>query len=249
MRTKTLLIAAAALVAGVISSEAQVYSQNVVGYVNVTCPPGQFTLFANQLDTGSNTVNNVLSSGLVSNGGPGGTTISFWNGTSFSTWYYYSAADAAPSPGGWYDVTGTVYSTNQLGLSSAAFVYNNASTNITVTLVGNVSQGTNNYSVAPGLNFYSSPIPLAGVSIDNTNIGFPATSSQDTYQLWTGNGYGPKYTYYDAADAAPSPAGWYDVTGTIDEDTNSAAWPAVGQGYLITHFGSATTWTNTFSVQ
>ena len=35
MRTKTLLIAAAALAVGIISSEAQVYSQNIVGYANV----------------------------------------------------------------------------------------------------------------------------------------------------------------------------------------------------------------------
>ncbi len=38
---KTLLIAAAALVAGVISSDAQVYSANIVGYVNVACPAGR----------------------------------------------------------------------------------------------------------------------------------------------------------------------------------------------------------------
>ncbi len=34
MKTKTLLIAAAALAAGIISSQAQVYSQNIVGYAN-----------------------------------------------------------------------------------------------------------------------------------------------------------------------------------------------------------------------
>ena len=41
---KTLLIAAAALVAGVISSEAQVYSANIVGYVNVVMPAGALVL-------------------------------------------------------------------------------------------------------------------------------------------------------------------------------------------------------------
>ena len=35
---KTLLIAAAALAASVISSQAQVYSQNIVGYANVATP-------------------------------------------------------------------------------------------------------------------------------------------------------------------------------------------------------------------
>ncbi len=41
---KTLLIAAAALVAGVISSEAQVYSANIVGYVNVVMPANSIGL-------------------------------------------------------------------------------------------------------------------------------------------------------------------------------------------------------------
>jgi hypothetical protein len=45
MKSKTLLIAAAALVAGVITSEAQVYSANIVGYVNVTLPAGQLRWF------------------------------------------------------------------------------------------------------------------------------------------------------------------------------------------------------------
>ena len=41
MRTKTLLTAAAALAATVISSEAQtVFSANVVGYANVVMGPG-----------------------------------------------------------------------------------------------------------------------------------------------------------------------------------------------------------------
>ena len=63
---KTLLIAAAALAAGVISSQAQVYSQNVVGYINITTPAGGYSFVANQLTNGNNNVNNVLNSGLVS---------------------------------------------------------------------------------------------------------------------------------------------------------------------------------------
>ncbi len=58
---KTLLIAAAALVAGVVSSEAQVYSANIVGYVNVTCPAGAQVLVSNPLDDGTNQANDLLS--------------------------------------------------------------------------------------------------------------------------------------------------------------------------------------------
>ena len=43
MRTKTLLIAAAALAAGILSSSAQTYSQNIVGYVNQVLPANAST--------------------------------------------------------------------------------------------------------------------------------------------------------------------------------------------------------------
>jgi hypothetical protein len=246
---KTLLAVAAALAASVISSQAQVYSQNVVGYYNVTAQPNKFTLIANQLDTGSNTVNNVFQNGLISNGGSGGTTISFWNGAGFATWYYYSAADAAPSPGGWYNSDGSIYCGTNAALSTAYFLFNGATTNITVTVVGTVTQGTNIYSVPSGLSFLASPIPLGGTSPDNSSVGMPAASTADTVQIWTGTGYGPQYTYYSAADAAPSPAGWYNSDGSVDESTNAAAWPNVGNGFLINHTGAALIWTNVFSVQ
>src|ERR1700744_2623354 len=61
MRTKTLLIAAAALAAGVISSEAQVYSQNIVGYINLPLSPG-YTLIGNQLSTDLTGTNNTVAS-------------------------------------------------------------------------------------------------------------------------------------------------------------------------------------------
>ena len=53
MRTKTLLIAAAALAVGILASSAQTYSQNVVGYVNVTLGDNAFWFLGNQLINGS----------------------------------------------------------------------------------------------------------------------------------------------------------------------------------------------------
>ncbi len=78
MKAKTLLIAAAALAAGVISSQAQVYSANVVGYVNVVLPAGQFVLASNPLDDGTNTVTS-LGAALANK-----SSIQVWNGTSFT---------------------------------------------------------------------------------------------------------------------------------------------------------------------
>jgi hypothetical protein len=61
MRTKLLLSAAVLGVAGVIAASAQVYSVNVVGYINVAVPPG-FSMIANQLDSGNNTVGSLMPS-------------------------------------------------------------------------------------------------------------------------------------------------------------------------------------------
>jgi len=49
MRTKTLLLTAALTAAGVATSMAQVYSVNMVGYINASVPVG-FTMLANQLN-------------------------------------------------------------------------------------------------------------------------------------------------------------------------------------------------------
>jgi hypothetical protein len=259
MRTQTLLIAAAtALAAAVTSSQAQtVYSANVVGYVNVTVPANSFSLIANQLDTGTNNINNVLQNGnLVSYGaaGIGQSTLLFFTGSGYNFYYYYNAADASPSPAGWYDGAGN-YATNLLGPTMACFFENPASSNITVTLTGQVDQGTNTWQqVTPGFQYYSEPTALAGTPLDNTNVNFPAydpypgSGNQDSVQTWTGSGYSPFIYYYNAADASPSPAGWYDGGGNY-ADAIPSDWPNVGAGILIYHGGGTSNWVQTFEVQ
>ena len=257
MRTQTLLIAAAtALAAAVTSSQAQtVYSANVVGYVNVTIPANSFSLIANQLDTGTNTINTVLINGnLVSYGasGQGESTLLIYNGSAFQVFQYLNAADAG-GPAGWYDALGN-YATNYLNPGQAIFFQNPASSNVTVTLTGQVDQGTNNVGIVkPGFGFYSEPTALAGTPLDSTNVNFPAqdpypaAGSSDTYQSWTGTGYGPILFYLNAADAG-GPAGWYDSLGN-DQDGNPSYWPNVGAGFLANHFGAASNWSQTFEVQ
>lgn len=255
---------AAALAAGVISSQAQgtVYSQNVVGYANVTIPANSFSLVANQLDLGqgSNAVNNVLTTGFLGAGsGAAQSVLDIWNGATFSSFFYYNSSDVAGSglPPGWYDASGNPC-TNNFGPSVAAFVDNPGSSSITTTLTGQVDQGTNSWTtVKTGLNFYSEPVPLAGTPLDSTNVNFPATGpdvgpggEQDTYQAWTGSGYGATLFYYDATTAGGFglPAGWYDASGNY-QDTNAVVWPNVGSGFLVQHVGANSNWVSTFQVQ
>jgi len=74
MKNKTLLIAAAALVAGVVSSEAQVYSANIVGYANVVLQGG-YNLICNPLDDGNgNNLTNLIKANL-----PAKSSVTTWN--------------------------------------------------------------------------------------------------------------------------------------------------------------------------
>lgn len=245
MRTKTLLIAAAALAATVTASQAQtVYSANVVGYVNSTVSNRVYTVIGNQLDTGSNTLNNVLSSGLASSV----TSLLLWNGSGYNVYTYYNNGDSPSGNAGWFDTFNNPWgSTNSFGVAAGGFLYNASGGTITIPTVGQVTQGTNMYTIPTGYSMWSLPAPLAGLPLDNTNINFPATSSLDTYLQWNGTGYNV-LTYYNNGDSPNGQSGWFNGFN-VPEDTNSAIWPSAGQAFFVHHVGAPLTWTNVFEVQ
>src|SRR5208283_632234 len=76
MRTKTLLMAGAALALSLATSQAQVYSANIVGYANVVLAGnGEYTMVANPFDDGNgNQVTNIMSSAL-----PKQTQVLIWD--------------------------------------------------------------------------------------------------------------------------------------------------------------------------
>jgi hypothetical protein len=82
MRTTKTLVCLAALAAGVLSSMAQsnVYSLNIVGYVNVPLQNGKYDIVANPLNTTNNNVTNIFA------GLPAGSSVSEKNvGSGFTT--------------------------------------------------------------------------------------------------------------------------------------------------------------------
>src|SRR2546427_12593550 len=90
MRTKTLLLTAALTAAGALSSMAQVYSVNIVGYINLTIPKG-FSMIANQLNASpDNTLATVLASV------PENTTVYKFNAVAG---HYDSSNFSADNPG------------------------------------------------------------------------------------------------------------------------------------------------------
>jgi hypothetical protein len=167
---KTLLIAAAALVAGVISSEAQVYSANIVGYVNATIPANQLTLVANPLDDGTNTATS-LGANL-----PNHASIQTWNGSGYNG----STKNAG------------VWTVNlPLPVGTGFFVKSPSATNL--TFVGNVAvaPGSSTTNALPNatLVLVGSTIPYSGDLNDtNLNLG-PSLANHSSVQVWNGTGF------------------------------------------------------------
>jgi hypothetical protein len=218
---KTLLIAAAALAGSVISSHAQVYSQNIVGYINVPLTTG-YTALANQLDfdgTGTNnTVATVFGTNLVA-----GSTVLAWE-----------TASSSYVPAGWVNSKGVVKWTGNTNAISAALnagqgVFVQSPSANSLTLVGTVLQGSNVISLATGYNLVSSVAPIAGDLV--TNLGY-APSVGDNVLLWS------------ATSQSYTPYGYVNSKGTL-KWTPSSPQIAVGQSFFI-QAAAAKTWTNTF---
>jgi len=242
MRTKTLLIAAAALAATVTASQAQtVYSQNVVGYINITVTNGTLAFSANQLDTGSNTLNNVFNTGVKS----GFTKILEWNGAGYNT-YTYLNSSASGVGSGWFNGSVEVGTTNYAQPGYGFFIANGSSAPITIPTVGQVIQGTNIYVIPPGLSPISLPEPLAGQALNSTNVNFPCISGYVKYLTWNGGGY-TTYTYLNSS-ASGVGSGFFNGPTPIP----ASALPPAGGGFFVdngTVPSKTLYWTNVFEVQ
>jgi hypothetical protein len=227
MRTKTLLLTAALAAAGALSSMAQsnVYSLNVVGYVNLSLTNG-FQFVGNQLDFDGTGTNNTLATVFGTNL-PNSTRLYIYNaGTSAFTSATYLAAsgtwigntagaDAALQPGG------GVF----LSLPAAA-----APT--TVTTVGTVLQGTLSTPYVAGYNIISSKVPLAG-GAGALGLTNNASNGDYVYQFQPGSQtYGSKHTYLAATGI------WLGGEPQI----------AVGEAFWY-NAKNAGSWTTTFTVQ
>jgi len=165
MRTKTFLLAAAALAVGITASQAQVYSVNAVGYINVTCPQG-YKIVSNQLITTNNTIPAIFTSV------PNGTKVLKWAGAGFSI-------NSFDVDFGWDDTTST------LSPGEGAFVFNPTATPFTVTFVGEVPQGNLTNAIPHNYSLQGSKVPQAGRL--QTDLGY-APSANDKVLKWLNNG-------------------------------------------------------------
>jgi hypothetical protein len=187
---KTLLIAAAALAASVISSEAQVYSQNIVGYVNQTFANEAYVLTGTPLQV----VSNINNAELVLPAIQGGDSLLLFNGAGFDTYTYLA-------PGSWLGPVG-VGPAPTLNAGAPFFYLNSSGNGETNTFVGSVTT-TNSETLPNGYELAASVAPVAG-PIDSTNFNLPFQGG-DSVLLFNGNGY-DTYTFL-------APGSWLGPVG------------------------------------
>ncbi len=229
-------------------AQSNVYSLNVVGYINLTVPAG-YSLVTAQLQGSDTSLAGVLGTNVPSSQ----ISVVKWNPATQSLDSnpptFYNAADLAGTGlnPGWYTLTGASTSTISLGES---FFILNSGTSTTLTLVGQVSQATNTVTFVPGYTFIGVPVPVASDITTNGTLQLPL-NDQLSYQFFSAatSTYGDSYNYYNAADLAGTGLnpGFYDTTS--GSSTPAAVIPAVGQGFLVLNSGASTTWKPSFTVQ
>ena len=224
MRTKALLCAAA-LAAGAATTMAQnVYSLNVVGYINLTLVPG-LNLVANQLDADgtmtANYVTNIFSTNL-----PTGSKIYAFNGSGYASATFLAT-------GKWNSGANGI--TPYLAPGGGVFVNNAGASAVTITLVGQVIQGTNSVAIRPngGLTIVSSIAPIAGGF--QSVLGYTPTLG-DTVYPWN-----PTTQAYAAAHKFLATGKW-NAGGEYTNSVGEAVFLGTGSG------NASTTWTQVFTV-
>jgi hypothetical protein len=246
MRTKALILSAALVAAGVASSMAQsnVYSLNVVGYVNINLQPG-YSLITLPLQSADPTssINSVLTNSTPVI--PGGAFVYQWDPVHSDL----APAVYAGGDGNWYDQTYNYLQTNSLPPGESFYIYmptiaNGGVANCTVTVVGTVLQGTNSYTENTGYGFYGNFEPIQGDILTNL---FPVTESGSFCYTWnySTQSFNPAVYAVTAADNGTPLPQFYDQT----YNTNEYVIPAVGQGFVYFNAGAAAPWTQVFTVQ
>jgi hypothetical protein len=223
MRTKALLgLAALAVSAATCVAQSNVYSLNIVGYVNVAITPG-LNLISNPLkpSNGNYNITNTISLPDTADGA----LLYKWAGTAW--------ASQIPSwIGGFgWDPTADILLGEAFFLNSPA-----AAGNYNVTFVGEVQTGDVPYTLNPGLNMVAPKTPVAQ-RFPGADIGHDG----DTIYTWAGSAWsGNFWSFIDGF-------GW---DGGASPDNNIAGpTVAVGGGVAYQNLGTTLTWTRTFNPQ
>jgi hypothetical protein len=208
--------------AGAIGAQAQVYSVNAVGYINVTVPkavstnpaapvPG-FAIVANQLNTGGNTVAEVIPTAKNL------TTI-------------YVFANNQYSSASYFDGVGWIPGDLKIAPGTAFFFANYDAADQTVTFVGEVPQGALTTPLKTGFNLVASQVPQAGALV--ATLGYAPGQFDVVYKFNTTTQSYDSYSYLGVV----TPPIWSPMEPSL----------AVGEGAFI-QTDADRNWTRNFSV-
>jgi hypothetical protein len=232
MRTKTLILAAALSAAAISSSTAQVFSRNSVGYYRLDLRVG-FNLIANQFNNGANDVSTVFP--VV----PDGTSLLVWNSASAASGgQRFLDAELFIGGLGWINSGSGEPSTAVIAPGGGCFINTPSAT--TITVLGEVPEGTLTVGIPALFSIVSQPTPQA-LAIDDAGDELPAVD-------------GDSLLFFNS-DATPQ--GYFGAIlfigglGWLDSESGNpvSPTPAVGQAFFYNHFGTANlSWTRTFEV-
>jgi hypothetical protein len=215
MRTKTLLLTAALSAAGIATSMAQVFSVNAVGYVTKTIPGNGFALISNPLIAADNSI------GALFSPAPAGLQVfKFDSGTGSFAITTFDDLDGAFLPA---DVAALTVVPGE-----GVFVRNPTGSDITITFVGEVPQGSLSNPLPAGLSIRSSQVPQEGTAED---LGLVGVAGDQVFQ-WNIANQGYDVSTFDDLDNA-----WLPPLGTL----------AVGEAFFLSKL-AAGSWDRTFDV-
>jgi hypothetical protein len=199
-----------------LAANAQVFSVNAVGYVNKTVPANGFALISNPLIAPTNTIEALLAGQI-----PNGTQIFMFNTTTKSF-----DSDQFDSEFGWNTLGG-----RQVMPGDGFFIRNPGATEMRITFVGEVPQGTGANSLktplVPGFQIVSSKVPQAGTP---NELGYVPANGDQIYQWNT-------QTQNYAAAAYDAEFGWSPEPRALD----------VGEAFFLNRT-AAGTWERSFTV-
>ncbi len=182
MRTKTLLgLAVLAASAATVVAQNNVYSLNIVGYVNQAVPAGTpanptFVMIGNPLKASpDNTIGSVLGTQV-----PSGASLLTWNGVTFDE-------NGSFGGGAWDDATVDISPGKGFFLKNPGAAFN-------ITFVGEVLAGlqTNvlaNAGGGTGFNFVSPKVPVAGDLSLDAHLNLTNAVAGDSIMTWNGVTY------------------------------------------------------------
>jgi hypothetical protein len=227
MKTLALLRNVALVLAGVTTSEAQVYSVNAVGYVNVNLPRG-FSMVGNQLDAGSgnNVVSKLFAPANLSATPTGCRIYVFHNSTGV-----YSTATFSSLTSAW----GGAGAAAVILPGDGVFFQNLTSADLTCTFIGEIMQGTFSTTIPQGFSIRCNPLPMP---LDPDAPSLPPSDRLP-------GAPGDRVYRFNKATLAYATYQFSSLTGGFNPSLPTFD---IGEAFFVQRLNPPTSWIRTFSV-